>query len=567
MCQILPTLKFCAERDETVAIQLCVLGCYDAVAKRLDKLGPVATHILPACTPMLACKGLNSNQFEMAVGIIQGMLESIIAYRRREIANPRASAIIENKPTHPGGEPDQAEIARQRAIALGGWKPASASSSSKPRSQPASPTSLSFPRLSASSSPAPVAAASTGFDVADIFSSPPASAGTAGAQSAAFSGNLTPLRKAPPVATGGVGDSGARASESGAGSFAGSTPAANMFEGLSVLQKKPASNGAVNTTLSSGSSDPFASAGLGESFGSTSGQGTNNLGSTGGGMSWMDDAFGGGGGGGGLGRGDGGGGLSSSGMGGLNQAPGKIFAAGMGGLSGFGGAPRRASSPPSGILPPPKPPAGRASPPAKETPAGDPFAAFFDAAIAGSPGLAGSPQMTPSASPALPAVAGGSGTLMGAFAPASAGGGEWNAGGVGSTSGGGTLEDQLVKTQREIAQLTRELGGVGVGAAMEAAAGGMSAAMGAAGGMSAAMGAAGGGGWGIPGASAPAGGNTGVAGNQGWPGRGGGAGQAPAQQAQGTGAQDPFAFLAANSQGGQQGSGQTGAGSGFDFFR
>lgn len=67
--QILPTLKFCAERDETVAIQLCVLGCYDAVAKRLEKLGPVATHILPACTPMLACKGLNSNQFEMAVGI------------------------------------------------------------------------------------------------------------------------------------------------------------------------------------------------------------------------------------------------------------------------------------------------------------------------------------------------------------------------------------------------------------------------------------------------------------------------------------------------------------------
>ena len=61
----------------------------------------------------------------------------------------------------------------------------------------------------------------------------------------------------------------------------------------------------------------------------------------------------------------------------------------------------------------------------------------------------------------------------------------------------------------------------------------------------------------------------GGAGTQGWMGGGNGgvSGQGPAQQAQGASPQDPFAFLGANSQGGQQGNSQGGAGSSFDFLR
>lgn len=272
MRQVLPTLKFCAERDETVAIQLCVLGCYDAVAKRLERLGPVATHILPACTPMLACKGLNSNQFEMAVGIVQGMLETVIAYRRRQIANPSATAILENKPTHAGGEPDEAEIARLRNAVLGGWKPPSPSSASKRTSLPSSPISSTFPK-------APTSAPPAGLDVADIFSAPPASAGMASAPSPAFSGKLTPARNNPtPVATtAGLGNKGARLPGAGAGPFGGSTSASSsttsMFQGLAVSQKEPVTAGAGSTTLPGGVSDPFASAGLSDPFGPSSGGG------------------------------------------------------------------------------------------------------------------------------------------------------------------------------------------------------------------------------------------------------------------------------------------------------
>ncbi|CAM9902148.1 unnamed protein product, partial [Hapterophycus canaliculatus] len=280
--KVLPTLKFCAERDETVAIQLCVLGCYDAIAKRLEKLGPVANHILPACTPMLACKGLNSNQFEMAVGIVQGMLETVVAYRREQIANPSATAIIDKRPTHAGGEPDEAEIARLRAVALGGWKAAPPSSASKlPLSKPLSPVSATFPGSGSDSSPAPAApASSSGFDMADMFAAPLAPPPSAGGRTTAYSGSSSP-------ATG-----------------------SDMFQGLSVSKGGEAASAAASNGASGGSFDPFASAGLGDAFGAAAaGQGTNSVAPAGGGggMSWMDDAFGGGGG-----LGGGGGGSAGS---------------------------------------------------------------------------------------------------------------------------------------------------------------------------------------------------------------------------------------------------------------
>lgn len=527
LIQVLPTLKFCAERDETVAIQLCVLGCYDAIAKRLEKLGPVATHILPACTPMLACRGLNSNQFEMAVGIVQGMLETVVAYRRKQIANPSATAIIENRPTHAGGEPDEAEITRQRVLALGGWKagaPAAPYSGSKAPASAASlsPVSAAFPGAAKSSSPAPTAAgSSSGFDV---FSAPSLSAGSPGAQAPAFSGNMSPLsNSAIPVAGAGLGGSN--------GSGPSSSSAANMFQGLSVSQKGPATNG-----TSGGSSGPFASAGLGDmcQTGAHQGQGANSVAPAGGGMSWTDGAFGGGG-------GNGGGSSSSSGGANSNQAPGTRSSSGMG--SGFSGL----GMTPGGLPPPPQPAAAYcvSSPPASGASGDDPFAAFFDAAIAGGSGAANSPQMAASASPggvpAASAAGGAPPAFMGGF-----GAGPVAAGGGGGTGTGGSLEDQLAKTQREIAQLTRELGGAGSG---------MMAGLAAGGAMAAAMGGAG--------ASA---GGTGM---PGWPGGGGGVPgqQAPPQQGQGGSSNDPFAFWGGNQQGGQQGgAGPDGSGFDFNFF-
>lgn len=516
--QVLPTLKFCAERDETVAIQLCVLGCYDAIAKRLEKLGPVATHILPACTPMLACKGLNSNQFEMTVGIVQGMLETVIKYRREQIANPSATAIIENRPTHPGGEPDDAEIARQRAIVLGGWKEAPPASSKPPAPAPA-PSSSS---------------GGGGFDMADMWSAPPApSSGSAGAQSGAFSGNLSLVSNstAMPIAvsgiSGGGGGGGGWSKSSGYGS---ASSAADMFQGLSVSEqnKGPATNGTAG-----GSSDPFASAGLGGAFGAAA---TGNAAPAGGGMSW---SFG------------GAEGAANSGSGGgiSNQSP------GLGGLSGLGGAaPGRAKAAMSmGNSPPPKPSASFSSPPPASgggAPAGDPFAAFFDAAVAGGPGgaAASSPQQV--ASPSLGMMGAASGAPPAFLGGVGAGPASATACGNGG-GGGGSLEDQLAKTQREIAQLTRELGSAGNG---------MMAGLAAGGGMAAAMGGgAGGVGWPMPGAPAPAGGM----GMPAWPGGGASSQKQPpaaAQQGQQhANSTDPFAFLG---EGGQQG----GKGSGFDFF-
>lgn len=533
MFQVLPTLKFCAERDETVAIQLCVLGCYDAVAKRLERLGPVATHILPACAPMLACKGLNSNQFEMAVGIVQGMLETVIAYRRRQIANPSATAIIENKPTHAGGEPDEAEIARLRNIVLGGWKPPSPSSTSKRASGPSSPLSSTFPKAPKNSPPASL-------DVADIFSTTPASAGMASASSPTFSGKLTPVRNTPTPVTTAAGNKSARSPSAGpyGGTTSASSSTTGMFQGLAVSQKEPATVRAGSATLPGGVSDPFASAGLSDPFGSSIGGGGNKPAqASAGDMSWMDGAFGAGGGGaGGLGGGNAGDLGSSISMGSPLQASGMNSSSGaMGGFSGGG-------------VPPPQQVSGPLSTPASGAPDGDPFAAFFDAAITGGTGPASSGQpVPPFVAPRPPATtaAGTGGGFLGGFGAPPAGGGAAGRGG-GDGGGGGTLEDQLAKTQKEIAQLTLELGGAG---GMAAAVGGASAQVG----------------WGmIGGTSAPPGGHMGGAGTQGWMtgGSGGVSGQGPAGSSQ-----DPFAFLEANSQGGQQGNSHGGSGSNFNFLR
>ena len=540
--QILPTLKFCAERDQTVAIQLCVLGCYDAIAKRLDKLGPIATQILPACTPMLDCKGLNSTQFEMVVGIIQGMFETAIAYRRREIANPSATAILDKKPTHPGGVADEEEIARQRAIALGGWKPAPPGGRSKlEASMPSSELPV-FPGVpapaSSFSATKPVGHSASGFDMADVFGAPSLSGGSK-ATPRSSNPSLTPQTIDPTTAFGAgsalemfEGMSVSQTQPEANGRLSGGTApgpgsgfAANVFSDFSAPPKPSATNGSSRTSMYGGSADPFSSSGLGDAFSSLGGQATrNSSSSTGGGIALMDGAS----------KGTGSsnvinsrGNLGVRGKGGrARQTPGSNNASGAGDFAVLGGGMQdRSSTPVRGMVLPQATTAGNIPSQVARAPAGDSFAAFFDAAIAGGSASAESPMMMASnPSTMLPAATARSSTE-----------------GFGTTSaiGGGSLEDQLAKTQREIAQLTRELGVT-------------SGTVGNVAGATGAFGGTGGGGWGISNQTASP--SVSVS--------GAGIGTPLTQQAQGGAEQDPFAFLSA-----KQDRGNGGKESQFDFFR
>lgn len=537
----MPTLKFAAERDQTVAIQLCVLGCYEAISKRLQRLGPVATHILPACTPILACPGLNSNQFDMVVNITQGMMQSVIAYRKNEIANPKATAIDSSTPTHPGGVPDEEEIQRRRNAALGGWKPAPAAPST-PGADPTSMTPSGYP-ASSPSAPAPAAAPSSsqgGFDIDDIFSSLPAP--SASGSSTPSSDVLMPTKAAAQPAAPSA--SMTASSAAGGGDPFGGSPS-SMFQDFSRSQSPAAvgvgatasdNNASPAAGMNGSASDPFAAAGLGGGFNSPPLGGLSDSGSISGGMSWMSNTFGGGA------EAPGGARGASNGMG----NPGR-------GSSGTGvmGGPRSMQTPaaavPSGSPRPPPPVANQGS-----SAGGDPFSAFFDAAMSGDATARAGGREGMQSRTAAPAAAGA--VFGGVGAAPSQGFGAAPVGG-GSTGVGATLEDQLAKTQREIAQLTRDL-------ATGAAVGVATAAMG--------QGAGGGsGGWGMPGMSAMlnAGGvNAGA--QQTWQKSGGLAGPAPSGPTQNTQntPSDPFAFLDSGSQGGSQSSGQAMSGSGFDFL-
>lgn len=535
--QILPTLKFAAERDQTVAIQLCVLGCYEAISKRLQRLGPVATHILPACTPILACPGLNSNQFDMVVGIVQSMTQSVIAYRKQEIANPKAYAIDTTQPTHPGGVPYEEEIQRQRNAALGTWKPAPSSPTSAAGSDFKTFTPSGLPGSSPPVTPAAAAASSQGgFEMDDIFSSLPAPTSSVGSPSPS-PGVLTPTRAVQPIAA-------------AAGTYS-SSGGMGMFRDFSLSQQQVAttvagaagnSNGKPAGGTMNGCSDPFSSAGFGDAFNSPT-LGGMSSGAANVGMSWMKDAFGGGGGGSdGLGGTGGGadGGMSSNN---LSQAGGSNFSRGSSGAGGLGGSlPLQSSaSPMMGGTRPSLPSVPSQS---SSSVGGDAFSAFFDAAVSGGAGSGARDMFSKNTSPQ---AAGGYGV-----APSQG----YGSASMGRATGvGATLEDQLAKTQREIAQLTQELAtGAGVGLAVAA-----TAVMGQGGG------GGGGGGWGMPGLSAGFNNGVGSAGSQQTWQQGGSLGAA-AQSGQVQNTSDPFAFLDAASHSGNQGTRQGGSGSGFDFL-
>lgn len=496
--QILPTLKFAAERDQTVAVQLSVLGCYEAVSKRLEKLGPVATHILPACTPMLACQGLNSNQFDMVVGVVQGMLKAVIEYRKDEIANPKSSNFDTQVPTHPGGVPDEQEIEKARLVALGGWKRTPSGSSPRPASK--SQASAGFSASSPKTTPnaAGMAASQPAFDLSDMGLSlspkPSPAAGSVPHQDFSFgSASVSKRQVTGPSAS-------TRGGASGAGFPRGSSPTSSVFKDFPMPQPAAASG------RGSPEPSPPSGAGFTGGFGSGSVPGVAQSASSGN-LSWMDDIF----------SNPAGrpapmpssAGVERRGPTGSSTSPSSMM-----GMSGPGGTVGISPSPVAGIRPPPPPPPGGVA-------ADDPFSAFFSAAVTGG-------GASPGSTPVAGALPGGS-RSAGVVQPR------------GST--GNSLEDQLANTQREIAQLTRELGG-GVNGNMPDP------------GMSAPGIGAQGGAWGIQGSFGRGAGGTGKAMMP--------SGPMPMQHQASN--PDPFAFLDSTAAGGQSGPGPSGTSGTFDLF-
>ena len=65
---------------------MCVLGCYDVVAKRLPERSRITRDVLPALVPLLDEKTLNAKQFEMVVVRVEQMLAAAVKARRTELS-------------------------------------------------------------------------------------------------------------------------------------------------------------------------------------------------------------------------------------------------------------------------------------------------------------------------------------------------------------------------------------------------------------------------------------------------------------------------------------------------
>jgi SCY1-like protein 2 len=113
--KVIPTLKFATERDSAVAVQLCCLGCYEAIAKSLDKKHHIATSILPSVAPILVNKELNPPQFEMVASKVQALLDMAVTSQR---------AIVE---ANPDGRRDPAPVVESSGSADGKRSAATAS--------------------------------------------------------------------------------------------------------------------------------------------------------------------------------------------------------------------------------------------------------------------------------------------------------------------------------------------------------------------------------------------------------------------------------------------------------
>ncbi|KAH8056658.1 hypothetical protein JL721_9940 [Aureococcus anophagefferens] len=72
--------------DGHPALAMCVLGCYDVVAKRLPERSRITRDVLPALVPLLDEKTLNAKQFEMVVVRVEQMLAAAVKARRTELS-------------------------------------------------------------------------------------------------------------------------------------------------------------------------------------------------------------------------------------------------------------------------------------------------------------------------------------------------------------------------------------------------------------------------------------------------------------------------------------------------
>ena len=72
------------------ALAMCVLGCFDLVAKRLPEQSRILRDVLPSLIPLLDEKALNARQFDMVAGRVEAMLASAIQARRGELDSPSA---------------------------------------------------------------------------------------------------------------------------------------------------------------------------------------------------------------------------------------------------------------------------------------------------------------------------------------------------------------------------------------------------------------------------------------------------------------------------------------------
>ena len=70
------------------ALAMCVLGCFDLVAKRLPEQSRILRDVLPSLIPLLDEKALNARQFDMVAGRVEAMLASAIQARRGELDSP-----------------------------------------------------------------------------------------------------------------------------------------------------------------------------------------------------------------------------------------------------------------------------------------------------------------------------------------------------------------------------------------------------------------------------------------------------------------------------------------------
>ena len=98
--KVMPTLKFAVEKDQSVAVQLCCLGCYDAIARKMEKKHHVAVSILPVVLPILVHRDLDPQQFELVAGKISALVELVAEYQRGVVsAEPggRRSAAADNE--------------------------------------------------------------------------------------------------------------------------------------------------------------------------------------------------------------------------------------------------------------------------------------------------------------------------------------------------------------------------------------------------------------------------------------------------------------------------------------